>query len=419
MPAASPPKTGALLFSDQERLKRLLNDETRPVQFVFAGKAHPQDEGGKALIQQVYKFSREKGFENRMVFVEDYDTYIARRLVQGVDLWLNNPLRPLEASGTSGMKLPPNGGLNLSVLDGWWCESYNGNNGWAIGAEIAGGTVDFQSEVDAGSLYQLLENQIIPLYYAKPDGKLPLAWLQLMRESIRTVTPVFNTHRMVKEYTERLYTPAAKAHQEFARDGCAAATNLSKWKAQMRKDWPQVTILDVQVGNSDRQNIQVGEALQISAKVHLGAVVPGHVRVEAYHGEADNGGIRNPSVTVLDGSSPAEGDGNYLYQGSVPASDSGAYGFSVRVFRSIPSDATHDYVVTCRKSTFIFRSVSMLVIPPRRREALTSRKNYSSSASRSTAAALRRPAGILGYARPLGVPRLCATRDDQLIALER
>ena len=160
-------KRGALLFSDHDRLYRLLNDTTRPVQFIFAGKSHPRDEGGKALIQQVYKFSREAGFENRVVFVEDYDTYIARRLVQGVDLWLNNPLRPLEASGTSGMKLPPNGGLNLSVLDGWWCESYNGNNGWAIGAEINNGSVEFQSEVDAGSLYQLLENQIIPLYYAK------------------------------------------------------------------------------------------------------------------------------------------------------------------------------------------------------------------------------------------------------------
>src|SRR4051812_15569822 len=324
-------KRGALLFSDQERLKRLLNDETRPVQFIFAGKSHPQDEGGKALIQQVYKFSRQHGFENRMVFVEDYDTYIARRLVQGVDLWLNNPLRPLEASGTSGMKLPPNGGLNLSVLDGWWCESFNGNNGWAIGAEIKGGTVDFQSEVDSSSLYQLLENQIIPLYYAKPDGKLPLAWLQLMRESIRTVTPVFNTDRMVKEYTERLYTPAAKGHQEFGRDGCAAATGLSQWKAKMRKDWPQVTILDVNVGNADRQNIQVGEALQVSARIHLGAVHPDHVRVEAYYGEADNGGIKNPSVTVLDGSAPSEGEGNYTYQGLVPTSDSGTYGFSVRV----------------------------------------------------------------------------------------
>ncbi len=133
-------KRGALLFSDKERLARLLNDATRPVQFIFAGKSHPRDEGGKALIKEVYQFSRDAGLENRLVFLEDYDTYIARRLVQGVDLWLNNPLRPLEASGTSGMKLPPNGGLNLSVLDGWWRESYNGKNGWAIGAEIEGGT---------------------------------------------------------------------------------------------------------------------------------------------------------------------------------------------------------------------------------------------------------------------------------------
>ena len=328
-------KRGALLFSDKERLKRLLNDTTRPVQFIFAGKAHPRDEGGRALIQEVYKFSREAGFENRVVFLEDYDSYIARRLVQGVDLWLNNPLRPLEASGTSGMKLAPNGGINLSVLDGWWRESYNGNNGWAIGGEIVDGTVEFQSEVDANSLYQLLENQIIPLYYAKPDGKLPLAWLQLMRESMRTVTPVFNTHRMVKEYTERLYIPAAQSHDGFSRENSQAAAQLSQWKTRIRKDWPQVRIYDVQVGNKDRQNILVGESLQVSARVHLGAVDPQHVRVEAYHGEADNGGIKNPTVTVLNESNK-NGDGSYIYQGSVPASESGAYGFSVRVVPTHP-----------------------------------------------------------------------------------
>ena len=328
-------KRGSLLFSDKERLHRVLNDTTRPVQFIFAGKSHPRDEGGKALIQEVYKFSREAGFANRIVFVEDYDTYIARRLVQGVDLWLNNPLRPLEASGTSGMKLPPNGGLNLSVLDGWWCESYTGNNGWAIGSEIEDGTVDFQSEVDASSLYQLLENQIIPLYYAKPDGKLPLAWLQLMRESIRSVTPVFNTHRMVQEYTERIYVPAAHAHREFTKDHCAAATNLSQWKSRIRKDWSQVRIDEVQVGNADLQNIPVGESLAVSARVHLGAVDPQHIRVEAYHGEADNGGIKNPCVTTMT-QAAQNGDGSYLFQGSVPAADSGAYGFSVRVVPTHP-----------------------------------------------------------------------------------
>jgi glycogen phosphorylase len=329
-------KRGALLFSDKERLKRLLNDTTRPVQFIFAGKAHPRDEGGRALIQEVYKFSREAGFENRVVFLEDYDSYIARRLVQGVDLWLNTPLRPMEASGTSGMKCCPNGGINLSVLDGWWLEAFNGNNGWAIAPEINEGTVEFQTSVDANSLYQLLENQIIPLYYAKPDGKLPLAWLQLMRESIRSVTPIFNTHRMVKEYTERLYLPAARSHENFAQNGCEPATQLSIWKSRMRKDWPQVRINDVQVANQDRQNILVGESLQVSAHVSLGDVDPNHVRVEAYHGEAENGGIKNPSVTVLNASG-RNGDGIYIYQGSVPAGESGAYGFSVRVVPSHPN----------------------------------------------------------------------------------
>lgn len=329
-------KRGALLFSDPDRLLRMLNNLARPVQFIFAGKSHPRDEGGKALIQEVYKLTRQTGFHDRVVFVEDYDTYIARRLVQGVDLWLNNPLRPLEASGTSGMKLPPNGGLNLSVLDGWWCESYNGKNGWAIGAEIEDGAIDFQNEVDASSLYQLLENQIIPLYYAKPDGKLPLAWLQLMRESIRSVTPVFNTHRMVKEYAERLYLPAAKAHEEFSRDDRRAAIDLSHWKAQMRKDWPQVQITDIQVANTDRQTIQVGEALRLTARVHLGAVSPEHVRVEAYHGEAENDSLRNATATVLAQSEALGGGGDYLYEGSIPATESGTYGFSVRVVPTYP-----------------------------------------------------------------------------------
>src|SRR3954471_13095050 len=328
-------KRGALLFSDKARLERLLNDRSRPVQFIFAGKSHPQDEGGKALIQQVYQFSREAGMENRIVFLEDYDSYIARRLVQGVDLWLNHPLRPQEASGTSGMKTPPNGGLNLSVLDGWWCEGYNGNNGWAIGSDIHQGSVEFQNEVDTSSLYQLLENQIIPLYYAKPDGKLPLAWLQLMRDSIRSVTPVFNTHRMVKEYTERLYIPAAKSHADFARESCSAAVQLSQWKSKIRKDWSEIRVNDIEVGNRDRQNIPVGESLQLRARIHLGPVDPQHVRVEAYHGESENGGIKNPGITVL-AEGHRNGDGNYVYEGSVPASESGAYAFSIRVVPTHP-----------------------------------------------------------------------------------
>ncbi len=235
------------------------------------------------------------------------------------------------------MKLPPNGGLNLSVLDGWWCEGYNGNNGWAIGAEIKDGSVEFQSEVDAGSLYQLLENQIIPLYYAKPDGKLPLAWLQLMRESIRSVTPVFNTHRMVKEYTERLYIPAAKAHEEFARDNGSAASELSQWKAQMRKG--------LAAGAHRRcasRQMPIGKIFpsvnpcRLRAKVHLGAVDPEHVRVEAYHGETENGGMRNPAVTVLIKAIARKARVIIFIRALCPPQKAALYGFSVRVVPTHP-----------------------------------------------------------------------------------
>jgi len=156
-----------------------------------------------------------------------------------------------------------------------------------------------------------------------------------MRESIRSVTPIFNTHRMVKEYAERLYIPAAKSREEFSQDDCTSARQLSKWKSKMRKEWPQVQIQDVQIRNPDRQNIPVGESLRLSARVHLGAVDPQHVRVEAYHGESENGGIKNPTVTIL-AESGRNGDGSYIYEGTVPASESGAYGFSVRVVPTHP-----------------------------------------------------------------------------------
>ena len=329
-------KRGNLLFSDIERLKRLVTNPERPVQFVFSGKAHPQDEGGKRLIQEVYRWTREEGLENRIVFLEDYDAYIGRRLTQGVDLWLNNPLRPMEASGTSGMKLPPNGGLNLSVLDGWWCESYNGKNGWAIGSEITDGPVEFQNEVDAASLFHVLENQIIPLYYAKPDGKLPIAWLQLMRESIRSVTPIFNTQRMVQEYNELLYEPAAAAHARMERNNAAKAVEVSQWKNDMRRLWPQVEIKEVQVINAERVNILVGESLEVEAKVHLGELSPQYVRVQAYVGECDdNNNIKQPvAIDLTEVKQDAEGD--YVYRGAIPATESGAYGLNVRVIPHNP-----------------------------------------------------------------------------------
>ncbi len=328
-------KRGTLLFSDLDRLRRILSNMDQPVQFIFSGKSHPKDDGGKKFIQEVYRFSREPEFEGRVVFVEDYDIYIGRRLTQGVDLWLNNPLRPLEASGTSGMKLPPNGGMNLSVLDGWWCEGFNGKNGWAIGSEIKDPLdpslkPEFQNEVDSASLFHILETQVIPLYYAKPDGRLPIAWLQLMRESIRGVTPVFNTHRMVKEYNERLYERAAGKHRELIENGCAKATEIGQWKTRIRHDWPQVRISDVHLASEGRLSVTVGETLSVTARVHLGDIDPKFVRVQAYLGETANAMIGKASIVDLEKCKKAE-HGDYLYDGEIHATESGAYGLNVRV----------------------------------------------------------------------------------------
>jgi starch phosphorylase len=258
-------------------------------------------------------------------------------MYQGVDLWLNNPLRPLEASGTSGMKLPPNGGLNLSVLDGWWCEAYaqNRKTGWAIGEEIVSGSSDFQNEVDVASLFHILESQVVPLYYAKPDGRLPLAWLQLMRESIRSILPVFNTHRMVREYTERLYEPAAAAHGVLAKGGGAKARALSEWKDLIRAAWPKVAVETVEV-DLRGLNVQVGESLPVRATIHLGALAPENVRVQAYYGEELNGQIVSPHSVDLERAAAID-DGSYLYKGSVTAAESGSYGLSVRVIPTHPN----------------------------------------------------------------------------------
>jgi starch phosphorylase len=203
-------KRAALLLSDMDRLQQILGLPNLPVQIIFAGKAHPADEAGKRIIQRVYQEVKRAELGGRMVFVEDYDINLARYLVQGVDVWLNTPLRPMEASGTSGMKAALNGGLNFSVLDGWWREAYNGRNGWAIGKDADGDSPEQQDQEDAESLYRILEDEIIPLYYERDPKEISHGWLQRVKESMKTIIPHFSTRRMVKEYVDRLYVPALK-----------------------------------------------------------------------------------------------------------------------------------------------------------------------------------------------------------------
>jgi glycogen phosphorylase len=200
-------KRGSLVLRDVDRLLRIVTDVRRPVQIIFAGKAHPMDEPGKLIIQQVYRQLKRAEFAGRIVFLEDYDINLARYLVQGVDVWMNNPRRPLEASGTSGMKAALNGVLNFSVLDGWWQEGYNGDNGWAIGDDSEQPNPDEQDARDAESLYSTLENQIVPLYYESGQNQLSPGWLRKMKTSIATLAPIFNTRRMVKQYVEEMYLP--------------------------------------------------------------------------------------------------------------------------------------------------------------------------------------------------------------------
>jgi starch phosphorylase len=203
-------KRGALVMRDPERLLKIVNDAQRPVQIIFAGKAHPMDEPGKLIIQQVYRTLKRAEYGGRIVFLEDYDINLARYLVQGVDVWMNNPRRPMEASGTSGMKAALNGALNFSVLDGWWQEGYNGDNGWAIGDETELANLDEQDAKDAASLYDTLENQIVPLYYENGLNELSPGWMEKVKESIATLAPLFSTRRMVKQYVEEMYWPSSK-----------------------------------------------------------------------------------------------------------------------------------------------------------------------------------------------------------------
>ena len=204
-----------MLFRDIERLKKLIHHRYRPVQFIFAGKAHPADEPGKRLLQEIYNWARNPAMGGRIAFVEDYDMHIARYLVQGVDVWLNTPRKPMEASGTSGMKAALNGVLNLSVEDGWWAEAYNGRNGWSLDSVEHFSEEWQQDETDAKTLYRILEEEVIPLYYQQDRDGVPRNWVRMMKESISTVGPLFSTRRMVKEYTEKYYLPAIQKSLEI------------------------------------------------------------------------------------------------------------------------------------------------------------------------------------------------------------
>jgi starch phosphorylase len=325
-------KRALLLFSDLERLLALVNHPRRPVRLVFAGKAHPADAPGQELIRRLHELSLRPELQGHLLLVEDYDIETARRLVEGVDLWLNNPRRPLEASGTSGQKASMNGVLNCSVLDGWWAEAYNGKNGWAIGEERAYGSAEEQDLADAASLYNVLENEVIPLYYERDEHGLPRGWVARMKEAIRTLTPVYNTHRMVCDYTSQMYVPACRKALRAAAEGYALARELARWRQEMARAWDEVELEGEGPGVSEATR---GQRLQFAARARLGRLSPEQVRVEVVAGRLREGILEAPQTVSLE--CRGAQNGSWLFEGTLCPDQTGNIAYGLRLLPVHPA----------------------------------------------------------------------------------
>ncbi len=324
-------KRGALLLQNMERFEALLMDEDRPVQFLFAGKAHPHDHEGKELIRRLVHFARNAKVRRHIVFLENYNMGLARKLVQGVDVWLNTPRRPMEASGTSGMKAAINGAINASVLDGWWCEGYTPETGWAIGDGNVYEDPDFQDAVESQALYNLLENEIIPLFYDRPEEYLPRPWVHMMRQSIKMALGKFSSNRMVDEYNQNFYSKAAVAYHELLADKAKQAEERVKQHARLRAEWKHVSLSKPTHHNGDLGKLHVNDSFKISTEVHLGALDPQEVDVEVFHGtvNSENHIVDGQSDIIANGE--PLGNGVYRYEHELTCNQTGRYAFTTRV----------------------------------------------------------------------------------------
>jgi glycogen phosphorylase len=339
-------KRATLILRDIDRLRRILTDPARPVQLIFAGKAHPRDEAGKELIREITEFSRDSVMGRHVVFLEDYDMAVARAMVQGVDVWLNTPLRPNEASGTSGMKAAANAVLNMSVPDGWWDEVWNDlknsrKMGWAIGQGEAYSDLNYQDQIEAESLYDLLERDVVPVFYDRGSDRIPRRWVERMKASVDSLCHFVNTHRMVRDYVEGYYV---KAHAQFRAlddDNAYRARELSAAIDRIRREWPEVWVASVEDGPAN--TVSVTATMPVRAKVHLGRLSPQDVQVELYVGRVDMRGDLVEGESVAMRSGDRDSDGNYDYEIETSIATSGLHGFTVRV-RPNHSDMSASFI---------------------------------------------------------------------------
>jgi len=337
-------KRGNLLLREPQRLMKLLSNTEQPVQFVFSGKAHPRDTAGKDLIRQIVHFASENPqIRRKLIFLEDYDIDIARYLVQGVDIWLNNPRRPMEASGTSGMKAAINGVLNMSTLDGWWCEGYIPDGGWIIGAGEEYEDLSYQDQVESQAIFNLLEQEVVPLFYSQSKDRLPRRWIRRMKNTIKWCVPRFNTSRMMAEYTRRFYNPAAMKWEELTSDSMARVRALSLWKSATRAAWGDLQFADVQIQTAEGQPyaswnghkpaLMVGGELKVVALIRMGRLKPTDISVQIYHGQVDSAGrVEDGHITDMQYvENSLNPDGIATFAGILPCRISGQQGFSLRI----------------------------------------------------------------------------------------
>ena len=335
-------KRANLLLRDVDRLRALLLDADRPVQVIFAGKAHPADEPGKELLRQVATATEDIELRHRLVFLEDYDIAVARMLVEGVDVWLNNPLRPNEACGTSGMKVVFNGGLNCSVLDGWWDEMYDGEVGWAIPSAEYEEDRDARDEIEANGMLNVLERGVVPLFYERDDDGVPTGWTATVKASLARLCPEVTAARMLREYTTEYYEPAAARSEAMRADGDERAKALVRWKRHLFRAWPSVA-----VGHSAHEAVTAdhGVTYRVQVQVTLGDLEPGDVAVELLHGPVDpDDELRSPATTAMGVVGPGDRPGWLRYEAEVVFPHSGNFGYTVRVVPDHPDVRTYAHL---------------------------------------------------------------------------
>ena len=323
-------KRATLIFKDLERITQILNDENKPVQLIFAGKTHPADREGADLIKYIHEISMKPQFKGKIFILENYNIEISRYMVSGVDIWLNNPRRPMEASGTSGQKASVNGVVNFSVLDGWWAEGYNQKNGWSIGTNKEYSSYEEQDRADSESIYYTLENKIIPTYYNKDKDGISKGWMELMKNSIMSTGGKYSTARMLVDYTNQLYIPLCNLTKKYYND-LNRVTEYNAWKQNMYASWKDVQIEQLE-NNADNITVDAGTSIDVKCSVVLPNIDPGSVRVEVYYGKfLEDGTVQDVKIIPMKMDGKEEENKKYYYTAKIDLSSGGNYGYSFRV----------------------------------------------------------------------------------------